>query len=125
MMIFERQVFLRAEGEIWMVMAVRNPRTTARDGDKYHEDDLLDEPLHTVLKNAYSIFCLFNGLAPNLFFKRPKFTSRLLVHSNLNVQFTPTHLPPHQHACRSARESPCAFRERPHMRRHTASGAAL
>ena len=45
-----------------MVMCVRNPRTTARDGDKYHEDELRDDPLHTVLKNAYNLFRLFNGV---------------------------------------------------------------
>ena len=45
-----------------MVMCVRNPRTTARDGDKYQEDELRDDPLHTVLKNAYNLFRLFNGV---------------------------------------------------------------
>ena len=46
---------------MWMVLCVRNPRTTARDGDKYHEEELRDDPLHTVLKNSYSLFRLFNG----------------------------------------------------------------
>ena len=45
-------------------MCVRNPRTWARDGDKHHEDELRDDPLHAVLKNAYSLFRLFNGWAP-------------------------------------------------------------
>eukprot|EP00281_Chroomonas_sp_CCMP1168_P000098 CAMPEP_0206272452 /NCGR_PEP_ID=MMETSP0047_2-20121206/34015_1 /ASSEMBLY_ACC=CAM_ASM_000192 /TAXON_ID=195065 /ORGANISM="Chroomonas mesostigmatica_cf, Strain CCMP1168" /LENGTH=417 /DNA_ID=CAMNT_0053701373 /DNA_START=16 /DNA_END=1266 /DNA_ORIENTATION=- len=56
-----RQVFIQPEKDVWFSLAVRNPRTTGRDGDTFHEEEMDDSLLLMMLEEAHKLFCLFNG----------------------------------------------------------------
>ena len=61
-----RQVFFNPEGRFFMAMAVNIPynQRVLKDGKcavEYFEEEVQDGILHSVLKQAYSMFKLFNG----------------------------------------------------------------
>ena len=61
-----RQVFLNPEGRFFMVMTVNIPynQRILKDGKRafeYFEEEVQDQVLQAVLKQAYSMFKLFNG----------------------------------------------------------------
>lgn len=60
-----RQLFFQPETDFWMVMTVAVPYSEkTKDGQvylEYHEDDVQDPVMETVVRQAYRMFTLFNG----------------------------------------------------------------
>ncbi|CAM9898124.1 unnamed protein product [Lampetra fluviatilis] len=61
-----RQLFLEAEENFWMVMVVSNPTLEKQEKDgprtrEYQEEELLDNVYKAVLQQSYSMYKLFKG----------------------------------------------------------------
>lgn len=60
-----RQVFFQPEKDFWMVMTVNIPFSEkTKDGQtalEYHEEDVQDPVMESILRQAYRMFTLFNG----------------------------------------------------------------